>query len=266
MCQVQQIEDVKKEISTKTKTIADLESICNKLRNDLEQKMIFLKASKDETYLRELLRPKEEGQNQLKDRQKYLEREKLIRVEEVNILKEEKKKLKKLSSQRDDLDYRVRRAEERMLQQSKEEQELTDQLWDMLRKTGESPTSRRFISFNANGGKKTQRKQNALKLNTLIEEVSELRKQCYGGNIPVELSWHDDLEAPLVYICGNFPEEDFSIPHMLTKIKREGEPSFWRLQMVLPTGTFLYKYNINGEWKVDTNALCQGDANVLVVK
>eukprot|EP01126_Amoeba_proteus_P051429 TRINITY_DN6138_c0_g1_i7.p1 TRINITY_DN6138_c0_g1~~TRINITY_DN6138_c0_g1_i7.p1 ORF type:complete len:200 (-),score=58.05 TRINITY_DN6138_c0_g1_i7:413-1012(-) len=184
MCQVQQIEDVKKEISTKTKTIADLESICNKLRNDLEQKMIFLKASKDETYLRELLRPKEEGQNQLKDRQKYLEREKLIRVEEVNILKEEKKKLKKLSSQRDDLDYRVRRAEERMLQQSKEEQELTDQLWDMLRKTGESPTSRRFISFNANGGKKTQRKQNALKLNTLIEEVSELRKQCYGGNIP----------------------------------------------------------------------------------
>eukprot|EP01126_Amoeba_proteus_P051891 TRINITY_DN622_c0_g1_i4.p1 TRINITY_DN622_c0_g1~~TRINITY_DN622_c0_g1_i4.p1 ORF type:complete len:195 (+),score=46.40 TRINITY_DN622_c0_g1_i4:908-1492(+) len=190
----------------------------------------------------------------------------MARIDEVKRLKEENSKLQKISGQRDDLDYRVRKAEERILQQSREEQELTNLLGDMIKKNYTASLSPLSPSNKSTERCKNRQAKQVEKLNDLLQEVSELRKHCHGGNVAVEFEWYEDLESPVVYVCGNFPEEDFSIPHVLTKIDVTGKPRFWKLQMHLPPGTFHYRFNVNGEWKINPNVSCEGDRNILVVK
>ena len=85
------------------------------------------------------------------------------------------------------------------------------------------------------------------------------------NNFLVTFTWSG--KASLVSIFGNFPNENFEVPHLL-KVDDScngASQTSWSLGLNLPPGKFLFKFKVDGQWALSDSFSKDGDANVVVV-
>lgn len=111
-------------------------------------------------------------------------------------------------------------------------------------------------------------------LASLYEKILSARQSAHGSNLKpgsfvafhcfnrsVVLKWLG-ADAPYVILYGDFAGENFSVPHLM---KCDSE-KVWTSTLYLPPGTYHYKFNINGEDKVEESLPREGSNNVIVVQ
>lgn len=90
----------------------------------------------------------------------------------------------------------------------------------------------------------------------MLKQVGVARKTDFDK--PCTFKWSGT--AGIVVLYGDFPEENFQVPHLLDL--QNGE---WVVTLHLPPGTYSFKYLVDGEYKQDHRLPSISSTHTIVV-
>eukprot|EP01127_Copromyxa_protea_P000501 TRINITY_DN1041_c0_g1_i2.p1 TRINITY_DN1041_c0_g1~~TRINITY_DN1041_c0_g1_i2.p1 ORF type:complete len:314 (+),score=73.90 TRINITY_DN1041_c0_g1_i2:422-1363(+) len=254
---------LRSEVAEQDKLLGELNKKLDDLLKERHEKTSTLNASQDKNLLKELLAPNEKQQISIKAEIAQLSEEKKHKTLELKILREEKKKIQRLTVQKEDLEERVMLGEERLSQLSHEHRDLTERLAEMRLRKQEAENNSKQLELDLTNTHNLTKQSKLEELQNLYQTIEELRKNAHGSNTkPTTFSWQS-TSASCVSLCGSFPSECFSVPHLLKRCS--DNDSTWSVTLNLPPGSYHYKFLVDGEYKLDENLAKDGDNNVINV-